>query len=230
MQNILLISIGAIIGASLRYFLAQYVARVIPSTLPYGTFIINITACLVLGFFLVWTSERVIVDPRWRLLIAIGFVAATRRTLASPSKPLRCLKKVNGSPQHSTSLRPTCYALLPSQSARLSPARFNKEERYENRRTSDDVPHRVRQMGKSPSDTKKRRRCRRECVSCRSRLSRKEHGSHGRPCGGGRQRPSHNHLRRFRGARQSVLPKLFELVPHRLIVRENVTIEQGNLD
>jgi PII-like signaling protein len=27
-----------------------------------------------------------------------------------------------------------------------------------------------------------------------------------------------------------VLPKLFELAPNRLIVRENVTIEQGNLD
>jgi hypothetical protein len=27
-----------------------------------------------------------------------------------------------------------------------------------------------------------------------------------------------------------VLPKLFELAPHRLIVRENVTIEQGALD
>jgi PII-like signaling protein len=27
-----------------------------------------------------------------------------------------------------------------------------------------------------------------------------------------------------------VLPMLFELAPHRLIVRENVTIEQGNLD
>jgi CrcB protein len=73
LQNILIISVGAIIGASLRYFLAQYAARVIPSTLPYGTFIINITACLILGFFLIWTSEKVIVDPRWRLLVAIGF-------------------------------------------------------------------------------------------------------------------------------------------------------------
>ena len=27
-----------------------------------------------------------------------------------------------------------------------------------------------------------------------------------------------------------VLPKLFEMAPHRLIVRENVRIEQGNLD
>lgn len=29
---------------------------------------------------------------------------------------------------------------------------------------------------------------------------------------------------------ERVLPKLFQLAPHRLIVRENVTIEQGNLD
>lgn len=27
-----------------------------------------------------------------------------------------------------------------------------------------------------------------------------------------------------------VLPKLFELAPHRLVVRENVTIEQGSFD
>jgi fluoride exporter len=27
----------------------------------------------LLGFFLVWTSERVLIDARWRLLIAIGF-------------------------------------------------------------------------------------------------------------------------------------------------------------
>ena len=73
MQNILVISLGAIIGASLRYFVAQYVARVIPSTLPYGTFIINFTACVILGFFLVWTGERVLVDPRWRMFVAVGF-------------------------------------------------------------------------------------------------------------------------------------------------------------
>ena len=29
---------------------------------------------------------------------------------------------------------------------------------------------------------------------------------------------------------ERVLPKLFEMAPHRLIVRENVTIEQGNLE
>jgi fluoride exporter len=40
---------------------------------PYGTLSINVLGSFVLGFFLVWTSERVLVDPRWRLLIAVGF-------------------------------------------------------------------------------------------------------------------------------------------------------------
>jgi CrcB protein len=75
LQTVLLISAGAIIGANLRYFVAQYVARLIPSTFPLGTLIINITASFILGFFLIWTSERVLADPRWRLFIAVGFCA-----------------------------------------------------------------------------------------------------------------------------------------------------------
>ena len=73
MQTILWISIGAIVGANLRYFVGQSVAKLLSSTLPYGTLLINITGSFVVGFFLVWTGERVLADPRWRLLIAIGF-------------------------------------------------------------------------------------------------------------------------------------------------------------
>jgi CrcB protein len=40
---------------------------------PYGTLFINVTGSFVAGFFMIWSSERVIVDPRWRLLVVIGF-------------------------------------------------------------------------------------------------------------------------------------------------------------
>jgi CrcB protein len=73
LQTILWISIGAIVGANLRYFVGQSLAKLLSSTLPYGTLVINITGSFILGFFLVWTGERVLADPRWRLLIAIGF-------------------------------------------------------------------------------------------------------------------------------------------------------------
>lgn len=75
MQTVLLISIGAIIGANLRYFVALYVTKMMPSSFPLGTFIINISASFILGFFLIWTTERVLADPRWRLFIAVGFCA-----------------------------------------------------------------------------------------------------------------------------------------------------------
>ena len=75
MQTVLLISLGAVIGANLRYFVSQYVARVIPSSFPFGTLIINISASFILGFFLIWTTERVLADPRWRVFIAVGFCA-----------------------------------------------------------------------------------------------------------------------------------------------------------
>ena len=67
------IALGAIVGASARYFLSGYAAKIFLSAFPYGTLIVNISGSLVLGFFLIWTGERVLVDPRWRLLIAIGF-------------------------------------------------------------------------------------------------------------------------------------------------------------
>jgi protein CrcB len=33
----------------------------------------GLTGSLVLGFFLVFSTERALLDPRWRLLIAVGF-------------------------------------------------------------------------------------------------------------------------------------------------------------
>jgi CrcB protein len=67
------ISLGALLGANLRYFLTRIITRFSDAAFPYGTLVINVTGSLVLGFFLVWTTERVLVNPLWRLLVAVGF-------------------------------------------------------------------------------------------------------------------------------------------------------------
>ncbi len=72
-MNYLWIAVGAVVGASARYFLSSLVARNFSSAFPYGTLLVNVTGSLVLGFFLAYTTERVLLDPRWRLLVAIGF-------------------------------------------------------------------------------------------------------------------------------------------------------------
>jgi CrcB protein len=71
--NYLWIAIGAVAGASARYFLSTYVARHFSTVFPYGTLLINITGSFILGFFLIYSTERVLLDARWRLLVAIGF-------------------------------------------------------------------------------------------------------------------------------------------------------------
>ena len=72
-MSYLWIALGAVAGASARYFLGGYIAKVLSSAFPYGTLLINISGSLILGFLLVFASERVLVDVRWRWLVAIGF-------------------------------------------------------------------------------------------------------------------------------------------------------------
>jgi fluoride exporter len=67
------IALGAVVGASARYFISGYITRNLSATFPYGTLVINITGSLLLGFFLILAGERLLLDPRWRFLIAIGF-------------------------------------------------------------------------------------------------------------------------------------------------------------
>ena len=72
-MNYVWIAVGAVAGASARYFLSGLIARNSSVGFPYSTLLINVTGSLVLGFFLVYSTDRVLIDPRWRLLIAVGF-------------------------------------------------------------------------------------------------------------------------------------------------------------
>lgn len=72
-MDYLWIAVGAVAGASARYFLSGLIARNFSSIFPFGTLLINLTGSLLLGFFLIYSTERVLIDPRWRLAVAIGF-------------------------------------------------------------------------------------------------------------------------------------------------------------
>ena len=72
-NDLLVISLGAIVGANARYLMSRYAARLLGPVFPYGTLIINILGSMIVGFFVIWTTERVLADPRWRLLVVVGF-------------------------------------------------------------------------------------------------------------------------------------------------------------
>ncbi|MEP6643257.1 MAG: fluoride efflux transporter CrcB [Acidobacteriaceae bacterium] len=76
MRDLLIISLGAIAGANARYFLSRFAAKMLGPVFPYGTLIINVSGSFMVGLFMIWTTERVLLDPRWRLLVIIGFCGA----------------------------------------------------------------------------------------------------------------------------------------------------------
>jgi CrcB protein len=67
------VTLGGIVGANLRYFVSRIITRFTDAAFPVGTLLINVTGSMILGFFLVWTTERIFADPKWRLLVAVGF-------------------------------------------------------------------------------------------------------------------------------------------------------------
>ena len=73
LNDLLVISLGAIVGANARYLVSRFAARVLGPVFPYGTLFINLSGSLIVGFVIIWTTERVFVDPRWRLLVVVGF-------------------------------------------------------------------------------------------------------------------------------------------------------------
>jgi fluoride exporter len=76
LNDFLVISAGAILGANARWVISRYAARILGPVYPYGTLFINVTGSFVVGFFMIWASERVLLDPRWRLLVVVGFCGA----------------------------------------------------------------------------------------------------------------------------------------------------------
>ena len=71
--DFLAISLGAVVGANLRYWMSRYSVRLLGPVFPYGTLTINVLGSFIVGFFVIWTTQRVMVDPRWRLLVVVGF-------------------------------------------------------------------------------------------------------------------------------------------------------------
>jgi CrcB protein len=72
-KDFLAISVAAIVGANLRYLLSRFAVKELGPVFPYGTLFINVAGSFIVGWFVIWTTERALVDPRWRLLVVIGF-------------------------------------------------------------------------------------------------------------------------------------------------------------
>jgi len=71
--RLLLIAVFGAIGTLARYGLQGVVQIRVGSTFPYGTLLVNLTGCFLLGLIGQIALNRMIVPPEWRVAIAVGF-------------------------------------------------------------------------------------------------------------------------------------------------------------
>jgi len=76
LQKYLLIAVGGALGSVARYWVGSTISSRVGIRFPYGTLIVNLTACLIIGFTLTYLGKRADLDPAWRFLIPVGFIGA----------------------------------------------------------------------------------------------------------------------------------------------------------
>ena len=76
MQKYLFVALGGALGSLARFWIGSAIGGRMGTRFPYGTFVINISACIIIGFVLTLMGSRTGVNQAWRFLIAIGFVGA----------------------------------------------------------------------------------------------------------------------------------------------------------
>jgi fluoride exporter len=67
---------GGALGAIARYEIAASIQSRIVSAFPWGTFVVNVSGCLVMGIVTAFLARHLAVHPNWRFLVPIGFIGA----------------------------------------------------------------------------------------------------------------------------------------------------------
>lgn len=70
------VALGGALGSLARYAVGLWIYERTGTRFPYGTFVINVSGCFIIGFALTVLDERMGLPPAWRLAIPIGFVGA----------------------------------------------------------------------------------------------------------------------------------------------------------
>jgi CrcB protein len=75
MTNILLVGAGGFIGSVLRYTVSGYVQQAMKSVgFPYGTLVVNVFGCFVIGFLAQLAESRGLFTSESRLFVFVGIL------------------------------------------------------------------------------------------------------------------------------------------------------------
>ncbi len=74
MLKYLLIGTGGFIGSILRYWTSVNAYKIFGEKFPYGTLVVNVLGCFLIGFIAELSENRFLISPEVRTFLMIGFL------------------------------------------------------------------------------------------------------------------------------------------------------------
>jgi CrcB protein len=72
MRTLLFVGIGGGVGSILRYTISLFVGKHIPIVFPFGTLLVNISGCFLIGVFYALLDRHSHFNPDWRFFLITG--------------------------------------------------------------------------------------------------------------------------------------------------------------
>jgi CrcB protein len=73
LKILLLIGSGSFIGGISRFLASRYIQFKIMSAFPFGTFIVNILGCFIIGLIYGISERGNFISSEWRMFLTVGF-------------------------------------------------------------------------------------------------------------------------------------------------------------
>ncbi len=73
LKTLLYIGTGSFIGGIARYLTARAVQNSIASSFPYGTMVVNLLGCLLIGLIFGISERTNLISDEWRIFLTVGF-------------------------------------------------------------------------------------------------------------------------------------------------------------
>lgn len=73
LKDILLVGLGGGAGSILRFLCQRGVYTIYPHAFPFGTFLVNISGCFLIGVLFGLMERGSMLRPEWRMLLVTGF-------------------------------------------------------------------------------------------------------------------------------------------------------------
>lgn len=75
-KTMLIVGTGGFLGTISRFLLSRYIQQLWPSYIPYGTLIVNVLGCFLIGVLYGISERTQMFGSEWRFFLTVGFCGA----------------------------------------------------------------------------------------------------------------------------------------------------------